>query len=184
MPDFPNKVEEIEKIMKNCEEHRALLINYCLKYFGCEYEYAEDCVQEAYVALYENLCNGAQIRNYKAYLYSVCLNNKNKLIKEKIKRNEQDFSNNEEKDLAINSVPSQNSDIHNQLVSENDIRKISFFIISRLTTDEKKLYLLYYKKGKKLKDIADLLNISYDTARKRHEKLKKKLTKMIDEYDI
>lgn len=43
----------------------------------------------------------------------------------------------------------------------------------------KKNYILYYLKHKKLKDIAIELNVKYDTIRKRHEKLKKKLNSKI-----
>ena len=37
--------------MEDCEQYRKDLIRYCYQFFEYEYEYAEDCVQEAYVAL-------------------------------------------------------------------------------------------------------------------------------------
>ena len=37
------------------EQYRKPLILYCSQYFDCEHEIAEDCVQDAYVALLENL---------------------------------------------------------------------------------------------------------------------------------
>ena len=175
--------ENIDVIMADCEQYRNQLIKYCLQYFECEYEHAEDCVQDAFVALYENLKKGIEIHNYKSWLYSVTLNYKNKAIKDKIKRNEYEFTDNEEKDTAINNAISYNPDYVDSMVSDDTIEERAIHIISKLKPDEKKLFKLYYWEHKKLKEIAELLGITYDTVRKRHEKLKKKIIKMIKEYE-
>ena len=44
--------ENIDAIMADCEQYRKQLIKYCLQYFECKYEYAEDCVQNTFVSLY------------------------------------------------------------------------------------------------------------------------------------
>lgn len=175
--------ESIYAIMADCEQYRNQLIKYCLQYFECEYEHAEDCVQDAFVALYENLKKGIEIHNYKSWLYSVTLNYKNKAIKDKIKRNEYEFTDNEEKDTTINNAISYNPDYVDSMVSDETIEERAIHIISKLKPDEKKLFKLYYWEHKKLKEIAELLGITYDTVRKRHEKLKKKIIKMIKEYE-
>lgn len=175
--------ENIDAIMADCEQYRKQLIKYCLQYFECEYEYAEDCVQDTFVALYENLKKGIEIHNYKSWLYSVTLNYKNKVIKDKINRNEYEFTDNEEKDTTINNAISYNPDYVDSMVSDKTIEERAIHIISRLKPHEKKLFKLYYWEHKKLKEIAELLGITYDTVRKRHEKLKKKIIKMIKEYE-
>lgn len=175
--------ENIDVIMADCEQYRNQLIKHCLQYFECEYEHAEDCVQDAFVALYENLKKGIEIHNYKSWLYSVTLNYKNKAIKDKIKRNEYEFTDNEEKDTTINNAISYNPDYVDSMVSDETIEERAIHIISKLKPDEKKLFKLYYWEHKKLKEIAELLGITYDTVRKRHEKLKKKIIKMIKEYE-
>lgn len=175
--------ESIDAIMADCEQYRKQLIKYCLQYFECEYEHAEDCVQDAFVALYENLKKGIEIHNYKSWLYSVTLNYKNKVIKDKMKRNEYEFTDNEEKDITINNAISYNPDYVDSMVSDETIEERAIHIISRLKPDEKKLFKLYYWEHKKLKEIAEVLGITYDTVRKRHEKLKKKIIKMIKEYE-
>ena len=175
--------ENIDVIMADCEQYRNQLIKYCLQYFECEYEHAEDCVQDAFVALYENLKKGIEIHNYKSWLYSVTLNYKNKAIKDKIKRNEYEFTDNEEKDTAINNAISYNPDYVDSMVSDDTIEERAIHIISKLKPDEKKLFKLYYWEHEKLKEIAEVLGITYDTVRKRHEKLKKKIIKMIKEYE-
>lgn len=175
--------ESIDAIMGDCEQYRNQLIKYCLQYFECEYEYAEDCVQDAFVALYESLKKGIEIHNYKSWLYSVTLNYKNKVIKYKITHNEYEFTDNEEKYTTINNAISYNPDYVYSMVSDETIEERAIHIISKLKPDEKKLFKLYYWEHKKLKEIAKLLGITYGTVRKRHEKLKKKIIKMIKEYE-
>lgn len=173
----------VEETMNYCEQYREQLIQYCSQYFDYEYEYAEDCVQDAYVALLENLNNGVEIKNYKSWLYAVVLNYKNKTIKDKIKRNEFDFADNEEKDEAIENSKSYNPDYIDQMTTDKMIEEQALHIISQLDPDEKELYISYYWKHKKLKDIATELNVTHDTIRKRHEKLKKKLNKKIKDFE-
>lgn len=173
----------IDEIMEDCEAYREKLIRYCSRYFGFEYEYAKDCVQDAYVALLENLNNGVEIKNYQAWLYSVVFNYKNKTIKDKIKRNEFEFGNNEEKDEVLNNSKSFNPDYADKMITDEMIEERALHIISQLDSDEKELYISYYWKHKKLKDIAVDLNVTYDTIRKRHEKLKKKLNEKIKDFE-
>lgn len=178
-----NKSITIDKIMEDCEVYRERLIQYCAQYFNYEYDYAEDCVQDAYVALLENLNNGIEIKDYKSWLYSVVLNNKNKTIKNIIKRNEFDFIDNDEKDEVIENLKSYNPDYIDEMTTDKMIEERALHIISQLSSDEKELYISYYWKHKKLKDIAVDLNVTYDTIRKRHEKLKKKLNKKIKDFE-
>lgn len=75
--------ETITEIMNSCEQYRPKLIRYCSQFFQYEPEQAEDCVQEAYVALLEALQKGQEIRNYEGWLFKVVMNHKNKAMKEK-----------------------------------------------------------------------------------------------------
>lgn len=149
--------------MKYCEQYRRQLILYCSQYFDCEYEIAEDCVQDAYVALLESLKKGTEIEDYKAWLYSVVLNYKNQAVKDKIYRNESDFIDNETKDGIIEIIYSYNPDYANRLITDEMIEDQALRIISQLSPDDKELYILYYWKHKKLKDIATELNVKYST---------------------
>lgn len=173
----------IKEIMDYCEQYRNQLIQYCSQYFDYEYEYVEDCVQDAYVALFENLNNGIEIKDYKAWLYTVVLNYKNKTLKDKIKRNEYDFVNNEEKDEVIDNSISYNPDYADKMITDRMVEERALHIISQLNKQEKELYISHYWKYKKLKDIAIDLNVTPDTIRKRHEKLKKKLYKKIKYFE-
>lgn len=63
------------------------------------------------------------------------------------------------------------------------VEERALHIISQLNKQEKELYISYYWKYKKLKDIAIDLNVKHDTKRKRDEKLKKKLYKKIKYFE-
>lgn len=169
--------------MNYCEQYREQLIRYCSQYFDCEYEYAEDCVQDAYIALYDNLSRGIEISNYKSWLYKVVLNYKNKAVKDKIKRNELDFLNNEEKDYVLNNTLSYEPDFVENMITDETIEERLLIILSSLNRNEQYLYFAHYHDKKNLKVIALEMGISHTAARQRHVELIKKIKKMIKEYE-
>jgi len=175
--------KSIDKIMEDCEQYRKDLIRYCYQFFEYEYEYAEDCVQEAYIALYNNLSRGNEISNYKSWLYKVVLNYKNKAVRDKIKRNELDFLDNEEKDQVLNNRLSYEPDFVENMVSDETIEERMMIILSSLNKDEQYLYFAHYHDKKNFKIIAQEMGISHTAARQRHVEVTKKIKKMIKEYE-
>lgn len=47
--------EQIFNIIDACNMHRQKVLGVCMRYFGFSIDDAEDCVQEAYFALYNDL---------------------------------------------------------------------------------------------------------------------------------
>lgn len=180
---LPHKKDKIDAIMEECEQYRKDLIRYCSQFFEYEYHYAEDCVQDAYIALYDNLSQGIEISNYKSWLYKVVLNYKNKAIKDKIQRNEQDFLDNEEKDQVLNNTLSYEPDFVENMITEETIEERMLIILSSLNKNEQYLYFSHYHDKKNLKIIAQEMGISHTAVRQRHVELTKKIKKMIKEYE-
>ncbi len=178
-----NALISIDEIMEECEQYRKDLIRYCSQFFEFELEYAEDCVQEAYIALYENLSKGIEISNYKSWLYKVVLNYKNKAIKDKVKRNQLDFLDNEEKDETLNNALSYEPDFVENMITNETIEERMLKILSALNKDEQYLYFAHYHDKRNLKVIAQEMGISHTAARQRHVELTKKIKKMIKEYE-
>ena len=181
--NIETQFESIEETMNYCEQYRDQLIRYCSNYFDYEYEYAKDCVQDAYVALFENLNKGIVIRDYKSWLYTVVFNYQSKVFKSKLHRKEMDFMDNEIKDEVIENSNIYNPDYIDQMITDKMIEERAIHIISQLKPDENELYRLYYLEKKKLKDIAVDLNVKYSTLLKRHKKLKIKLHEKIKEFE-
>ena len=169
--------------MEDCEIYRDKLIKHCQTYFKLSYEDACDCVQDTYLALYENLLHGIKISNYKGWLYKVALNYNNKIIREKLKRNEYDFFNNDDKDSAIENNLHYTPDYLENMNHNEVLEEIVIKIISSLNKDERNLYIAHYVKRKPFVEISKNLGLDASTIRKRHTKLKKKILKMIKEYE-
>lgn len=174
---------EIKNIMNSCEKYREKLITYCKLHFDFDYEQAEDCVQSAFVALYESLINGNEIQNYRAWLYKVTLNINNKVIKGKLQRNEYEFQTNEEKDYIINNCCSYNPDYIDSMVTDELIERRALEIIASLNDKDRKLYIAHYCEKKTFVEIGKELCVNDATIRKRHEKLRKKIINKIKEYE-
>lgn len=173
----------INKIMEDCECYREKLIQHCQLHFQLGYEDACDCVQDAYIALYENLLRGIEIRNYRAWLYQVTMNYNNKIIRDKLKRNESDFLNNEDKDFTIENNLCYNPDYADNMVKDEAIEIRALKIISSLNKDERNLYIARYWKQQSFVEISKSLGLDSSTIRKRHARLKKKILKMIKDYE-
>lgn len=173
----------IDIVFNQCEEYRTQLIKYCCQYSHCDYEDACDCVQSAYASLYENLVNGVKINSHKAWLYKVTINNSKKTIKDKIKRNEYDFFDNEEKDKILENTLQYNPDYVDNMITDNEIEKQAIKIITSLNEEDKNLYLEYYCKNKKLEEIAEDIKISPQALKKRHQRLKEKIRKKAKEFE-
>lgn len=175
--------EEVSEIIALCEKYRDELTQYCRSFFGCEHAYAQDCVQNVYVALYESLRKGINIGDYKAWLYTVTRNYANKTLKDRIKRNEYIFESEQHKDDVINNALFYNPDYLNLMVTDDVIDERAEKIIADLTDDERRLFELHYSENISLKQIAEMLGISYTAVRKRHQTLRRKIEKAVKEYD-
>lgn len=180
---MPIDKNSINNIMEDCEIYREKLIMHCQMHFDYDYETAADCVQDAYVALYDNLLRGKEISNYRAWLYQVAINYKNKAIAEKIKRNEYEFTDNEEKDSILNNTLTYTPDYVENMVTDEVIEERALIIISSLKPDEKSLFVEHYWNKKTFVEIGKELNTNPSTIGKRHGKLKKKILKMIADYE-
>lgn len=179
----PVDKNNINKIMEDCEIYREKLIKHCQLHFQLCYEDACDCVQDTYVALYENLLRGIKISNYRAWLYQVTMNYNNKIIRDKLKRNEYDFLNNEDKNKTIENNLYYNPDYVDNMVTDETIEKRAVKIVSSLNKDEQNLYIAHYWKQQSFVEISKSLGLDSSTVGKRHAKLKKKILKMIKDYE-
>ena len=173
----------VDQIMEESAVYRERLIKHCQLHFNCDQDMAEDCVQEAYLALYDNLSRGIEIGNIRAWLYQVAINYGKKAIRDKLKRNEYDFADNEEKDNIMENALTYNPDYVENMISDETIEERALKIISSLDENDKALFISRYRDKKSFVEIAAELEISSDLARKRHEKLKKNILQKIKAYE-
>lgn len=170
--------EQIFNIIDACNMHRQKVLGVCMRYFGFSIDDAEDCVQEAYFALYNDLLQGKKIQNPTAWLYKVAINQGKKLVCAQQQKREYTFTSTEEMEQVIGNIPC-NPDLLDLMVTDDEIEQNAVAILSALTDKERTLYILHYKRHIKLKDIAKRQKLPEATVRKQHQRLKKKLLKMI-----
>ena len=173
------KIEQIFSIISQCSLHRQKVLGICMRYFGCSAADAEDCVQEAYFALYNDLLQGKKIQNPTAWLYKVAINQGKKLVCAQQQKREYTFTSAEEMEQVIGNIP-YNPDFLDLMVTDDEIEQKAVAILSALSDKERTLYILHYKRHIKLKDIAKRQKLPEATVRKQHQRLKKKLLKMIN----
>lgn len=82
----------------------------------------------------------------------------------------------------IENVP-YNPDLLDLMITDDEIQQQAVSILSALNDKERTLYILHYRQKLKLKEIAKQQNIQEATVRKQHQRLKKKLLKMIKIYN-
>lgn len=172
--------EKIDEIINNCELYRQQLIAYCMHY-GCTKEEAEDCVADSYRKLIEKLHKGDEIKNHRAWLYKVSINQAKSLKIKKASENIIDLISSEEKQNALESIAVE-VDYVEEAVASQSIGWCAVKILSLLDSDERELYVKYYREGKRLNTIASELGISHANARKRKERLKNRLEVLVAEY--
>lgn len=171
--------EQIYNIIRQCNMHRQKVLGVCMRYFGFSIDDAEDCVQEAYFALYNDLLQGKKIQNPTAWLYKVAINQGKKLVCAQQQKREYTFTSTEEMERVIGNIPC-NPDLLDLMVTDDEIEQNAVAILSALTDKERTLYILHYKRHIELKDIAKRQKLPEATVRKQHQRLKKKLLKMIN----
>ena len=71
------------------------------------------------------------------------------------------------------------NDLLDLMITDDEIQQQAVSILSALNDKERTLYILHYRQKLKLKEIAKQQNIQEATVRKQHQRLKKKLLKMI-----
>lgn len=173
----------VDQIMEDSAFYRERLIKHCLLHFDYDRDMAEDCVQEAYLALYDSLARGVEIENIRAWLYKVAINYGKKAIKEKLRRNEYDFADNEEKDSVMENTLTYEPDYIDNMISDETVEERALKIIASLDESDKALFISHYRDKKTFVEIASELDISSELARKRNERLKKKILQKIKDYE-
>lgn len=171
--------KNVNKIIEECNAYRQQLIEYCMHYLKV-YEDAQDCVSYAYISLVETLEQGTQIASPKAWLYKVAINKAIRMNKENNRRKENDYQDSSIKDDVIENSVSYDPDYVENMIDDNQIARCAVKIIQSLSDDEYLLYDRYYRKNKKLYEIALELKLSPATVRKRHQRLKEKLRTLVD----
>ena len=90
-PNAPPAEATVQKTVEDCQRYRDKLYWRCRLYFRDWPDYAEDCVQEAYIELMQALRAGRCIHNYEAWLFKVAILKGQVMIREEKMRRESEL---------------------------------------------------------------------------------------------
>lgn len=165
-----NKKTADEKLKLAFEEHYVSLYRYCLSKLKNN-EMAEDCVQEAFLVLYNKFLSNEEIIYIKAFLMKSA---QNFILKkcEEIRKNQNTVSIEE-----IINIPLPDEDIDDRLTFEEYSRQIS----SALSTLDARIFTKRYVDEQKIEDIAKDLDMSLSAVTTRLSRIRNKLKKIFSD---
>lgn len=153
------------------EDYHEIIYKYCYSRLGEYHDFAEDCMQNAFIVYYQKLCSGKHILSPKAYLYRVAENIVKKTKAQQTKRNSKIIPLEEAYEISAPEI-----DI---AAAELDYDEIKEILISGLSVAEQLLYEQKYVRGMSLQEIADFYGIEPMAAANRTSRLRKKIIKQI-----
>jgi RNA polymerase sigma-70 factor (ECF subfamily) len=136
------------------------LLAYAVRILGSNYSFlAEDCVQDAIALGYEKRSTFEFSWKLKSFLFTCVHNNCIDLLR-KTKRQDNYVSqqNVVEEEISAGMIEQETIDIMRQAINE-------------LPEKYRQIFELYYEKGLKMREVADLLDITFETLKKRKAKM-------------
>lgn len=175
-----SELQKCDNSFCDYEEYREKLILHCKLHFeDLSRDEISDCVQNTYLAFYENLEKGIKIQNPYAWLSKVSINICLKYFKDKSKFTQVDFVDNESKDAFFENHLTYCPDYTDEIISDNEIEEKAVKIISKLNEQDRKLFYERYINKKTFVQIAEEYESNPSTIRKRHNKMREKIELMV-----
>jgi RNA polymerase sigma-70 factor (ECF subfamily) len=168
--DISNK--KIEKnFLKAYDEFSDAIFRYCL-FKVSDRDVAKDITQDTFKKTWEYIISGKEIRDTKPFLYRVA----NNLIIDLYRKRKEDFS--------LDKMREEGFDVQSRdnIEMESDIHCI-LEEISKLGDNCKSSLIMRFVEDMRVKDIADILNLSENTLSVRLKRCIRKLSESI-KYEI
>lgn len=170
-----NKSDADKILSKYYDDCYQSLFKYCKVRLGKFDSHAHDCVQESFIVLYGKLTGGETIENPRAFLYRTADNFIKRTVKECSRQQNRNIPLEEIYAVTVSSVPMISDDF--------DYDKCAKDLISRLSEDEKQIYILKYSNKMSIGEIAVFLNISPAAAAKRLQRMRDKVKQLVSETE-
>lgn len=136
---------------------------------------ADDLYQETWLRVVKHISKYDPSREFEPWLTRICVNAYRSTLRRLAKSPLLDFSNGEEKDRLLASIPAP---------EEKDYAPL-YEAVGKLPEKLRLAVILFYFRGKDLNSAAQILNIPVGTAKSRLNKARKLLKEMLsDETDL
>lgn len=181
-PNAPPAEVTVQKTVEDCQRYRDKLYWRCRLYFRDWPDYAEDCVQEAYIELMQALRAGRCIHNYEAWLFKVAILKGQVMIREEKMRREMQFENSSDKVIAMEQAGIYQQTFPSETdpdPTDEEISRRAVTVLSKLNDTDRRIYYEHYMRRKPLWQVAAELNMTENAVSKRHVRLREKIKRSI-----
>lgn len=161
-------------------EYRQILTICALKLDSCGKEDAEDAALEAFEAFCIALESDKEMKHPRQWLYSYAalkikrLNKENALKKGAVLSIQSGDI--DEEELAYVYTYKNDDD---KAFEDDFIEILAVNVLKELTFTERKIFNLYYRKCRRLPQIAEILGMSHQAVKQHHYRVKKKIKKFV-----
>ena len=171
MPGKEQKKIADERLKKAYDSAYTSVYRFCLSKLKNHRQDVEDCVQEAFLALYHKYLAGAEIENPTAFLLQTAYN----FIKREYRQLEK--AQNTVDIEEIREIPSQDEDIDERLTFEQYSRQIS----AALNDTDAEIFSLRYIEEFKIEEVARRMDMSISAVTTRLSRMKEKIRRVLGE---
>lgn len=159
------------------KQYYATIYRYCLYRFNYDRQAAEDCCQETFLTLYENLVKFKNYDHVKAWLYHTADNYINRYFRELSKSNKKLVKLSAENELS--ELVDEANSIELCLDKAINIEDFIEPVLEELTSAEQQLYELYFRQDIPIRELSQRLGISEHALSTRIYRLKGKIKQKI-----
>jgi RNA polymerase sigma-70 factor (ECF subfamily) len=169
-PEDKHKVEQLYSLYKEAMFNKA-------KSVLRDDSLSEDAVHSSFIKIIKNLSNINEFSCPQTFSYCVTICGRTAIDMKRGEHREKFIDMDKVPDNFLDEIP-DNTNIENEVILKMDKEKIAD-IISQLPDIYKEAIHLYYSNGLPLKQIAETLHITRETAKKRLQRARQKLLSML-----
>ena len=142
-------------------------------------EQSEDIAQEVFLAAWAGVAKLREPSSFLPWLRQLARNNANSALRVEIRNRNRRVGG---ADGQMESIPDLSPDAASVLVSAEE-RKVLFAALDDLSADAREIVTLYYREGRSVRQVADLLDLREATIKKRLERARAVLRQgMLDRF--
>ena len=160
----------LEKIMQEYTYYLSKIIENSSKGF-LQKEDIEEILVDTFLALWRNEQKLEEERYLTPYLVGIVKN----ILKKRYREKNTGYT------ITMEQEDNVSLDNLEEILEEREKNKILYSIVEKLSKEDKNIFLLFYYYGKKSKEIAKITGISDFTIRNRLHRIRKKMSKKLEE---
>ncbi len=143
------------------------IYNYCYKFF-MDHDMAMEATQKTFISMYRNLGSLKDTGSFKSWLYTIAVNQcREEIRKLKNRMNLSLHTSHSENDHTSTITNKKSYDNPEQQFARQELAEILQQCLKELSDEQREVIIMKEYEGLKFREIAEILNISENTAKSR-----------------